>query len=823
MTASLMASFRGWLETSDPGAVRRRRGLRAALAALSVWVTLRAILGIVPDPPPPTVAFFGVVASFVCSLAIADPRRRDRVLTLAGSAAVLGLAAALAAVARQPSWLASVVLLGLVFLSFAARRRSLRTAELAIIATMGLYFADVSHVRVADVPWFAAAAAIGVCSVAAWQLVLIPYDPAGAIVAAGRAFAHRAADLVAVIEGVVGDGRGAASDRIAGDAGDGAVTPPPDVGADVVARLEQRMRQVRASRLVIESQFPGALAPTGWTRDRLQVLQVAFFEAELGLRLLVDACGDPAALDAIPVEIRDELHDLLDALVASLRNASDIESMRRLEQRSETLREGASDYAQRVSPAWQPGAPPPPWIGAAVRLARGSRQVARALATVRGLQAPTLGPAADSDGPAADSESAPAAGSAPAPAASPAGGPAPRPAGIPQPRGPLGLHPTTVLGIQAVVATGLAMAVASVVDPGHANWVFWTAFVVIAGSSGETLRRILMRIAGTLAGVALGVALAVVLPNDAALVIAIATVAVFLTIYWAPVSYAVMVVWLNAGFILVAAQLGARELDLLVQRPTAVFLGAAIAAVVAVTVLPMPLVARYRAAVMGFLGAVDAALGGMLVADPGPGASAPRPAVVGAAAVAGVDAAYRRVEAVLPGVAFEGNLLASARTPLAGKAAEVGAVASAMTRLARAVDAERDEGRPPGRVAVAVAERIRENIAAIASAPAGGPGRVRSSMADMLEPGDASRVLARVAGLDSTETDDHAGATSAEGVSDGAPESMPRGAPGPAGEGILSILVEIHAGVVELARGLGVAVVTEPGALLGPSTPSKEP
>jgi len=333
----------------------------------------------------------------------------------------------------------------------------------------------------------------------------------------------------------------------------------------------------------------------------------------------------------------------------------------------------------------------------------------------------------------------------------------------------------------------------------------WTAFVVIAGSSGETLRRIVMRIAGTLAGVVLGVALALILPDEAAIVVVVATAAVFLTIYWAPVSYAVMILWLNAGFILVAAQLGARELGLLVARPTAVVLGAVIAAAVALTVLPMPLVARYRAALAGFLGAVDAALGALLPGARGTeggvggAAAAASNAAAGARAVAGVDAAHRRVEAVLPGVAFEGSLMASARTPLAGKGGEVGAVAAAVSRLARAVDAEREEGRDPaGPVAAAVAGRIRANIAALARGAGDAHPRFSASLSDLLDPGAAASAVARLA-------------------TDGAP-----GAGAGFGDGILSVLVEIHTGIVELAGGPGITAASAPSASAASDQP-REP
>ena len=101
----------------------------------------------------------------------------------------------------------------------------------------------------------------------------------------------------------------------------------------------------------------------------------------------------------------------------------------------------------------------------------------------------------------------------------------------------LNLHPATVLGLQAVLATGLAMAVARLLGVDHANWVFWTAFVVIAGSAGDSLRRIILRVVGTVAGASIGVSLALLLPDNTILIVVLATLCMFLTIYFSPVSY----------------------------------------------------------------------------------------------------------------------------------------------------------------------------------------------------------------------------------------------------------------------------------------------
>ena len=89
------------------------------------------------------------------------------------------------------------------------------------------------------------------------------------------------------------------------------------------------------------------------------------------------------------------------------------------------------------------------------------------------------------------------------------------------------------------------------------------------------------------------------------LVVVIATVCMFLTVFFTPVSYPLMVFWLNIGFVLVYTLLGAEEFDLLFARPSTTLLGALVAALVVVYVFPIRITDRFKAAVARFLGAVD--------------------------------------------------------------------------------------------------------------------------------------------------------------------------------------------------------------------------
>ena len=254
--------------------------------------------------------------------------------------------------------------------------------------------------------------------------------------------------------------------------------------------------------------------------------------------------------------------------------------------------------------------------------------------------------------------------------------------------GNLRLHPTTVLGLQAVVATGLAMLVARLLNVDHSNWVFWTAFVVIAGSTGESLRKMMLRVVGTVAGVTIGVALALLTPDNTVFVVLFAAACIFLTIYSSPVSYPQMVFWLNLGFVMVYTRLGAQALDLLFARPSTTLLGGLVAALVVVFVFPIHTVDRFKAAVARFLGAVDGYVAAFVDAMTGGDGTQPLDA-----AQAKVAATYAQVEQTLPGVAYENNPLLQAQSPLTQQATRIAALEAEIA----AAGPVRIRGHAPGR------------------------------------------------------------------------------------------------------------------------------
>jgi uncharacterized membrane protein YccC len=668
-----------WLDAADPGALRRHHAARAALAALTAWLTVHLVVGWLADRPMPAVGLYAVTISFIGALIIVDARRAERQLTQALCVAMAAVGLLLASLLRGSGALYSVVLLALIFVSYAVRQRGLRPGELVLVLTMSLYFAQGSGVTWSNLTWFLFAVVTGVVSLWLWQFVFLPYDPRRSLRNSVQAFYRRAASLVAAV--------GADLDN----------APTPARQASTEEDLTRRLRQVKLSRRVIEDQFPGALAPGGWTQAQLSQLQLALFNTEQGLARMVEGAGagsgNSSHLASFPAEIRMPLGRSLRSLQQAL-VAGSLESMQALAAENTALQTEVRSYASAVlgDGRGDTDAPPVPWVAAALRLVSGSVQIAQSAGQVRKL--------------AADQE----AGGQPTEAQVGAGAKAPNRPAPPRVRllGNLHVHPTTVLGLQAVVATGLAMLVARLLNVDHSNWVFWTAFVVIAGSTGESLRKMMLRVVGTVAGATIGVALALLTPDNTVFVVLFATACIFLTIYASPISYPQMVFWLNLGFVLVYTRLGAQALDLLFARPSTTLLGALVAALVVVFVFPIHAVDRFRAAESRFLGAVDGYVAAFVDAVTG-GDGQPLDA-----AQAQVAAAYVQVEQTLPGVAYENNPMLQAQSPITQQATRIAALEAEVSRLADATSERFIGAEGAGAWMRTVQARIHTDIQAIA-------------------------------------------------------------------------------------------------------------
>jgi uncharacterized membrane protein YccC len=635
-----LSALGDWLDAADPGALRRHHAGRTALASLTAWVTIHLAILWLAGRPMPGVGLYAVTVCFIDALIIVDARRAERRLTLLLSLLMFALALLLATLMQGLGWLYLAVLLGLIFGSYAIRRRGLRPGELVLVLTMGLYFAEGSRVTWANLAWFSLATFAGVGSLWLWQFVLLPYDPTRSLHDSIRAFYLSAASVVGAVATELDDRNGAMSDE----------------------DLPRRLRRVKLSRRAIESQFPGVLAPGGWTQAEIGQMQLALYATERGLTQMVEGASERSALAEMRAELRAAIGRSISSLQEALRTASP-ESMQALAGESATLQTQVRAMARSASgeARQETDGPLAPWIVTALRLIGGSHEVARSAGRVRSL-------AAHED--AAGKQAADRAGA----------GPGKRPAAPALVTfGSLHVHPTTALGIQAVVATGAAMVVARLLNVDHSNWVFWTAFVVIAGSTGESLRKMMLRVAGTVGGATIGVALALLLPDSTALIVTLATVCIFLSIYAWPISYPLMVFWINIGFVIVYTLLGARALDLLLARPVTTLLGALVAALVVVFVFPIRTADRFKTAAAQFLDAVD----GYVAAFVDTMSKAEDQAALDAAQ-ARIAATYAQVEQMLPGVAFENNPLMQAQSAWTQPATQLAALDAEVARLAGA-------------------------------------------------------------------------------------------------------------------------------------------
>lgn len=770
MTRSPIARVRDWLDAADPGGVRRTQGARTVLAALATLAILKALslLGVTPSAGS---IGFGVLAAFLCGMIVGDPLRRDRAITLGWAVPVFALGATLAALSEPVKFLPSIVLLALIALAFIARRAGRRPTELAVLLAMGTYFAEGGSATLDSLAWFVAAAALGVAMFAFCLLVLLPYDPARAIIGAARAYAVRIADVVTRVAAIVRDpsvdaaGLGAVATTVAGP---GSPASQEDEG------LARRLRMARLTRRVMEAQLPGARAPEGWTATQITRLQVALYEAELGASQLVDGCADRESLAATPADIRAALASTLDALADALGDVRDPAIMEALAGRADDLRDRFMAVMEAAPDDPTTGASTPPsWVAGGLRIANGGRRIARAIAGARSIQASVAEASAGGPAEAAGRAGAPGpTAQAPGPAVqAPGQRPAARPPGGPQVRiGGLTVHVTTALAIQAVLATGLAMAVAWLWGVEHPNWVFWTSFVVIAGSLDESLNRMVNRIAGTIAGVILGVLLALLLPNDIVWVAIAATGAVYLAIYWAPVSQAWSVFWLNVAFAVVYTGPGGDIFELLVERPLMTIIGAGISALIVTRVLPVRSSGRYTVALVALLGSVREAVTALTAAT---ASAAPGPGPLSA-----VDAAYRQVEAAAQ-ARHSGLRFAADEQEEQHEETQVAAIVAAVARLGDAVEIDPDAVHR-GRTA-AVGARIVQNLDAMMSIARGTPAVLAPTLDDLLASGQRPGMR-----RDSPVA--------------GSPEDGTAGAP--RSGAVLAAMIDVHTSVVRLGTTL---------------------
>ena len=623
--------LRIWLSANDPGYIRLISAGRAALTLLSIWLVLRTAVHLLFAGGGPPLPLLGVLSGIIFLLFIIDLRPADRLLSLWLAPIPFAGAVLLGSFLGKYFWPNNLILLLLFFFSYFSRRYGPRAGELVLVTTVGYYLGFLLHLPQSIYLLFLACVATGVLAVYLWQFVIIPYNPAGSLHRSVSAFYHSVALTIATIR----QGLESVEDN-----------------SQINQLLQRQSRQVHRNRRVIESLFAAIVSPTSWSQARLNRLQEEMFKTEQGLELLVDAAKQLwDQSNQPPGDILQNLVEGLDMLEADLWSMASGKGLSRLSDIGDRLQSQVkSSRREKTSEEW---------VFPLLRLSVASGQLSRSVADIRAIEI------AWQEKPQAEK---------------PLKSPALHPSKPPDNRGvksKYNFHPTTILGLQAVLATGLAMLAAYLLKIDQPNLVYWTAFVVIAGSTGESLRRMSLRIIGVIAGTVIGVLLAFILLNNLVLVVLSITICIFMMVYMIPASYIWMVFWLNIGMMLIITTLGGPALHLLVVRPVSTLLGAAVAALVVVFVLPIHVQDRFAAALSGFLKEVDHYIEvyvKTLIFD------APETVEL-KTEVLKIDASYKNLELNLPNVVFEYNPLSRAQNPLASQATSLAVLKDYVTRL----------------------------------------------------------------------------------------------------------------------------------------------
>ncbi|HYZ55551.1 MAG TPA: carboxypeptidase regulatory-like domain-containing protein [Streptosporangiaceae bacterium] len=143
--------------------------------------------------------------------------------------------------------------------------------------------------------------------------------------------------------------------------------------------------------------------------------------------------------------------------------------------------------------------------------------------------------------------------------------------------------------IQMGIAVGAAIALGDLLSPRRFYWAVIAAFVTFMGAnnSGEQVRKAFFRVAGTLIGIAAGSLLVTAVGHHTYWSIAVILASLFLGFYLMRINYAFMVIGITVMVSLLYVQLDEFSNSLLLLRLEETALGAAVAIVVVMLVLPL--------------------------------------------------------------------------------------------------------------------------------------------------------------------------------------------------------------------------------------------
>lgn len=176
-----------------------------------------------------------------------------------------------------------------------------------------------------------------------------------------------------------------------------------------------------------------------------------------------------------------------------------------------------------------------------------------------------------------------------------------------------GLLPSTRLAVQVAAAGALSALVVDQFGLERPYWVMMSAVLVMVGSVGETLAKGLDRTVGTLLGIIAGIGFDAVATRLGVPELPVLAAAIAATAFQQFVSYRAMIAALTVALVILF-RLGGADDSVLLARLTDTAIGAAIAGLTSLLILPIPTQRPVKAAIDAYLGSLAAMIDKALAA-----------------------------------------------------------------------------------------------------------------------------------------------------------------------------------------------------------------
>lgn len=646
-----MQKLRKLFAAIDPGWIRLEQSAKGTFAFLTAALFMALILWLYKPVDASAAIVYALLTGFISFMTVGDSFVSARKRTLLLALIPFAVAPVVAGMVGTNYFVDAILLLALMFFSYYLRRYGMRVTELALCTVFAFYFSLIFGATFATSIWFAVGGIVGVLSAYLWQFFIRPYNPEEYLRRSLRGFDHNVLMLVKDIR-----------QQLAPSAEGNQEASSPEQIQETKAALAR----VQQSRQVIEQYLVAVTSLKNFPEGKITQLRLQLFNIEQGLQRLTTgsekAIQQPGLLPPSILAVVNQLLAILSSWLERTRTAIENpqEAMTAEIAKLVIVQERLKDELKQLQDRTMAEALLPPlW-----QIATGTIQILRAVGNIRELIAQAR----------KESENAPET-------ATVARSTAPV---LPPPSSDTPwwqrFHPTTKLGVQAVVATSVAMLISLIFGLDHPNWAFWTAFIVIAGSTGESLRKIVYRVVGTFCGALIGTILAIALPPHILVIILIAIFCLFLALYTRIINYAWMVFWITIFVALLYELKGETANVILITRPVNTLIGATIAVLTVWYVFPLHAGQRFHMGLALYIKNVEQYISTLVANWLGQETAMPLDDTK-----VHMEDSYEKLSQAFPALAFEYNPVSQARSPLTNQTTIVTSIHNEIAHLSEAI------------------------------------------------------------------------------------------------------------------------------------------